>query len=78
MNAHAQNMTTPPSSTADKTKQRSPEQIKNFLTQAMQALDSGNNTRAAEQVGLTEEQLEGMTGTEVEDEDAARRRKKEK
>jgi hypothetical protein len=44
------------------------EQIKDYLTQAMQALDSGNNTKAAEQVSLAEEQLEGMTGTEVEDE----------
>ena len=44
------------------------EQIKDYLTQAMQALDSGNNTKAAEQVSLAEEQLEGMTGTDVEDE----------
>ena len=34
----------------------------------MQALDSGNNTKAAEQVGLAEEQLGAMTGTVVEDE----------
>jgi hypothetical protein len=49
-----------------------PEQIKNYLTQAIQALDSGNNTKAAEQVGLAEDQLESMTGTEfgeVKDED---------
>jgi hypothetical protein len=58
LNADAQNQTT-----AD------PQQIKNYLTQAIQALDSGNNTMAAEQIGLAEEQLEGMTGTEVEDED---------
>jgi hypothetical protein len=45
-----------------------PEQIKDYLTQAMQALDSGNNTKAAEQVSSPEEQLKGMTGTEVEDE----------
>ena len=41
-----------------------PQQIKNYLTQAIQALDSGNNTKAAEQVDLAEDQLEGMTGTE--------------
>ncbi len=46
-----------------------PEQIKNYLTQAIQAMDSGNMTMAAEQIGLAEEQLEGMTGTEVEYED---------
>jgi hypothetical protein len=34
----------------------------------MQALDGGNNTKAAEQVGLVEEQLGVMTGVEVEDE----------
>jgi hypothetical protein len=67
MNVYAQNMTTPPpaqqqNQTAD------PQQIKNYLTQAIQALDSGNNTMAAEQIGLAEDQLEG-TGTEIEDED---------
>ena len=39
-----------------------PQQIKNYLTQAIQALDSGNNTKAAEQVDLAEDQLEDMTG----------------
>jgi hypothetical protein len=68
MNVYAQNMTTPPpaqqqNQTAD------PQQIKNYLTQAIQALDSGNNTMAAEQIGLAEERLEGITGEEVEDED---------
>jgi hypothetical protein len=67
INAHAQNMTTPPVA-QQKNQTADPEQIKNYLTQAMQALDSGNNTKAAEQVSLAEEQLEGMTGTEVEDE----------
>jgi hypothetical protein len=67
INAHAQNMTTP-AAAQQKNQTADPEQIKNYLTQAMQALDSGNNTKAAEQVSLAEEQLEGMTGTEVEDE----------
>jgi len=67
MNAYAQNMTTP-SAAQQQNQTADPEQIKNYLTQAMQALDSGNNTKAAEQVGLAEEQLGAMTGTEVEDE----------
>ena len=66
-NAYAQNMTTP-SAAQQQNQTADPEQIKNYLTQAMQALDSGNNTKAAEQVGLAEEQLGAMTGTEVEDE----------
>jgi basic membrane lipoprotein Med (substrate-binding protein (PBP1-ABC) superfamily) len=67
MNANAQNMTTPP--TAQQQNQTAdPQQIKNYLTQAIQALDTGNNTMAAEQIELAEDQLEG-TGTEVEDED---------
>ncbi|MFY9565882.1 MAG: hypothetical protein WAQ29_05985 [Nitrososphaeraceae archaeon] len=69
MNAYAQNMTTPPAA-QQQNQTADPEQIKNYLTQAIQALDSGNNTKAAEQVGLAEDQLEGMTGTESgEDED---------
>lgn len=44
LNAYAQNTTTPDL-----------EQIKNYLTQAIQALDSGNTTKAAEQVSLAEE-----------------------
>ena len=68
MNAYAQNMTTPP--TAQQQNQTAdPEQIKNYLTQAIQALDSGNNTKAAEQVDLAEDQLEGMTGTESAEDD---------
>jgi hypothetical protein len=62
-------MTTPPAA-QQQNQTADPEQIKNYLTQAIQALDSGNNTKAAEQVGLAEDQLEGMTGTESgEDED---------
>ena len=67
LNAQAQNMTTPPAA-QQQNQTADPEQIKNYLTQAMQALDSGNNTKAAEQVGLAEEQLGAMTGTEVDDE----------
>jgi hypothetical protein len=56
-------MTTPP--TAQQQNQTADlEQIKNYLTQAIQALDSGNTTKAAEQMNLAEEQFEGMTGTE--------------
>ena len=42
-------------STEQQNQTASPEQIKNFLTQAIQALDSGNNTKAAEQIGLAED-----------------------
>ena len=68
MSVYAQNTTTPvaqqqQNQTAD------PQQIKNYLTQAIQALDSGNNTKAAEQVDLAEDQLEGMTGVESTEDD---------
>jgi hypothetical protein len=59
LNAHAQNTTAPTQNqTGD------PQQIKNYLNQAIQALDNGNNTRALEQVDFAEDQLESMTGTE--------------
>jgi len=64
LNAYAQNTTTATNQTAD------PQQIKNYLTQAIQALDTGNNTKAVEQVNLAGDQLETLTGTEDgEDED---------
>jgi hypothetical protein len=64
LNAHAQNTTTTSNQTAD------PQQIKNYLSQAIQALDSRNNTKAMEQVDLAGDQLESLTGTEDgEDED---------
>jgi hypothetical protein len=64
LNAYAQNTTTAANQTAD------PQQIKNYLTQAIQALDTGNNTKAMEQVNLAGDQLESLTGTEDgEDED---------
>jgi cell division protein FtsX len=67
LNAYAQNMTTPTAQQQNQT--ANPEQIKSYLTQAIQALDSGNNTKAAEQVDLAEDQLEGMTGTESAEDD---------
>ena len=68
MNVYAQNTTMPPV-TAQQNQTADPQQIKNYLTQAIQALDSGNNTKAAEQVDLAEDQLEGMTGVESTEDD---------
>jgi hypothetical protein len=73
--ANAQNITTPtqtltpiPQPSTNQT--ADPQQIKNYLNQAIQALESGNNTEALAQVDLAEDQLESITGTEsVEDED---------
>ena len=62
-NAQAQNTTAPQPQTTD------PSQIKSYLTEAIQALDSGNNTQALERVDLAEDQLEMLTGTESADED---------
>ena len=45
-------------------------QIKNYLTEAIQALDSGNNTMALQQLDLAEQQLSAMTGTEYPEDDA--------
>ena len=64
MNVYAQNTTMPPTAQQQQNQTADPQQIKNYLTQAIQALDSDNNTKAAEQVNLAEDQLEGMTGTE--------------
>jgi gas vesicle protein len=61
MSVYAQN-TTIPAAQQQQNQTADPQQIKNYLTQAIQALDSGNNTKAAEQVDLAEDQLEGMTG----------------
>jgi hypothetical protein len=68
MNVYAQNTTIPPV-TAQQNQTGDPQQIKNYLTQAIQALDSGNNTKAAAQVDLAEDQLEGMTGVESTEDD---------
>jgi hypothetical protein len=67
LNAYAQNATTPTQTltTQPPTNQTiDPQQIKNYLNQAIQALDGGNNTKALEQVDLAEDQLENITGTE--------------
>jgi len=38
------------------------EQVKEYLNQAIQAIDDGNNTLALEQVGLASDSLQTMTG----------------
>ncbi len=69
MNANAQNNTEqisqqPLNQTAD------PQQIKNYLNGAIQALDSGNNTQAKQQLDLADDQMEILTGSAaVEDDD---------
>jgi hypothetical protein len=71
LSAYAQNVTTtaaPPQPSQNQTS-ADPQQIKNYLTQAIQALDSGNTTSALEQVDLAEDQLESMTGTESAEDD---------
>jgi hypothetical protein len=76
LTVNAQNITNTPTQAQTPTPQTltnqtvDPHQIKNYLNQAIQALDSGNNTKALEKVDLAEDQLESMTGAEsVEDED---------
>jgi hypothetical protein len=39
-----------------------PEQIKDYLTQAIQALESGDNTKAIQQLKLATDQIDGSTG----------------
>ena len=39
-----------------------PEQIKEYLTQVIQALDSGDNTKAIQQLKLATDQINGLTG----------------
>lgn len=69
MDANAQNNTEqvsqqPLDQTAD------PQQIKNYLNGAIQALDSGNNTQAEQQLDLANEQMEILTGSaSVEDDE---------
>jgi hypothetical protein len=64
-NAQAQNATASQPQAVD------PTQIKSYLTEAIQALDSGNNTQALEQVNLAVDQLETLAGIEsaADDED---------
>jgi hypothetical protein len=39
-----------------------PEQIKDYLTQAIQALESGDNAKAIQQLKLASDQIDGSTG----------------
>jgi len=60
ISAHAQNTTaTAPLSESQST---NPAQIKDYLTEAIKSLDSGNTTRALEQVDLAGDQLETLAG----------------
>ncbi len=68
IDANAQNNTEQVSQPLDKT--ADPQQIKNYLNGAIQALDSGNNTQAEQQMDLADEQMEILTGSaSLEDED---------
>ena len=69
MNAYAQNTTTITPQPSQNQTAADPQQIKSYLNQAIQALDSGNNTQALEQVDLAEDQLQSMTGTESAEDD---------
>jgi hypothetical protein len=42
-----------------------PQQIKDFLTQAIQALDSGDNAKAVQQLKLATDQMGTLTGVSV-------------
>lgn len=62
LNAYAQNTTTPtqtpapaPTPQLPTNQTAEPQQIKNYLNQAIKALDNGNNTMALEQVDLAED-----------------------
>jgi len=45
------------------------EQVKDYLNQAMQAIDGGNNTEALNLVEQASDQLENITGVVTEDEE---------
>jgi hypothetical protein len=64
-NVQAQNTTAP----QQQQQTANPEQIKTYLTEAIQAIDSGNNTQALERVDLAGDQLEMLTGTQSVDDD---------
>lgn len=67
ISAHAQNTTaTAPLSESQST---NPAQIKDYLTEAIKSLDSGNTTRALEQVDLAGDQLETLAGGNVSDDE---------
>jgi cell division protein FtsX len=63
-NVHAQNTTA-----SQQQQTANSEQIRTYLTEAIQAIDSGNNTQALERVDLAGDQLEMLTGTESVDDD---------
>ena len=46
-----------------------PQQIKNYLNGAIQALDNGNNTQAKQQLDLADDQMEMLTGSAAVDDD---------
>ena len=46
-----------------------PQQIKNYLNGAIQALDNGNNTQAKQQLDLADDQMEMLTGSAAIDDD---------
>ena len=46
-------------------------EIKQHLNEAITALNNGNNTKAAEQIELADEQLETMAGTDSDEENEA-------
>jgi hypothetical protein len=71
ISAHAQNTTaTAPLSESQST---NTAQIKNYLTEAINSLDSGNTTRALEQVDLAGDQLETLAGGTVSDDEREER-----
>jgi hypothetical protein len=63
---HTQNTATPQSQTTESTQAT---QIKNYLNEAFQAVDSGDNIRALQQVNLAENQLRALTGNIGDDDD---------
>ena len=75
IDANAQNNTEPvsqqPVSQQPLGQTADPQQIKNYLNGAIQALDNGNNTQAKQQLDLADDQMEILTGSAaVEDDDA--------
>jgi uncharacterized membrane-anchored protein len=64
LNVQAQNTTTTtsPQASQNQTAAADPQQIKNYLNQAILAVDSGNNTKALEQVDEAQGLLEADPG----------------
>ncbi len=73
MDANAQNNTEPvsqqPVSQQPLGQNADPQQIKNYLNGAIQALDNGNNTQAKQQLDLADDQMEMLTGSAAVDDD---------